>query len=167
MAVDLKSELMRPLALILAAFAALGWVLFALSSWSATSVQRAQRLQIAELGEKTDKLGADLAKQVQAAGSLTELQAKIAATREDLSRVSQTRNDLQAELANAQRNLSTMRRDLSETDRNLQAQSQKLTDLQIAGEEASAQAQNVTPSAGKRGRSARGRRSRSFSVRSR
>jgi hypothetical protein len=60
-----------------------------------------------------------------------------------------------------------MRRDLSEADRNLQAQSQKLTDLQTAGEEAGAQAQNVGPSSGKRGRSARGRRSRSFSVRSR
>ena len=167
MAVDLKSELARPLALILTALAVLGWVLFALSSWSAASVQKTQRLQIIELGEKADKLGAELAKQSQAIGSLADLQAKVAATRDDLTRVSQTRNDLQTELANTQRNLSATRRDLSDADRNLQAQSQKLADLQTAGEEAAAQAQNVSSSSGKRGRSTRGRRSRTFSVRSR
>jgi hypothetical protein len=56
---------------------------------------------------------------------------------------------------------------MTETDRSLQAQNQKLTDLQAAGEEAAAQSQNVSSSSGKRGRSTRGRRSRSFSVRAR
>jgi hypothetical protein len=80
--------------------------------------------------------------------------------------VSQTRNDVQAELTNAQRNLSATRRDLSEADRNLVAQGQKLSDLQNAGEEAAAAAENVSPRSPRRGRS-RGRHSRSFSVRSR
>ena len=165
MTVDLKSELTRPLALILASLAALGWVLFILSSWSAASVQKTQRLQIVQLSEKSEKLGSELAKQLQAAGALTELQAKIASMRDDLSRVSQTRNDVQAELTTAQRSLSAARRDLSDADRNLQTQNQKLTDLQSAGEQATAEAGDNGSSKSRRGR--RGRTSRSFSVRSR
>src|ERR1700712_2950062 len=120
MAVDIKSELTRPLALILAALAVLGWVLFVLSSWSAASVQKTQRLQIVQLGEKAEKLNADLAQQREAAGALADVQAKVAAAREELTRVGQTRNDVQAELQTAQRTLASTRRDLSEADRNLQ-----------------------------------------------
>jgi septal ring factor EnvC (AmiA/AmiB activator) len=168
MAVDLKSELTRPPALILTALAVLGWVLFILSSWSAASVQKAQRMQIVQLSEKSDKLGSELAKQLETTGSVADLQAKIASMRDDLSRVSQTRNDVQAELTNAQRNLSATRRDISEADRSFQSQSQKLTDLQSAGEEAAAQsAQSAGPKSSRGRRSGRGRRSRSFSVRSR
>jgi len=167
MAIDIKAELTRPPALILAALAALGWVLFALSSWSATSVQKAQRLQIADLSAKTDRLSADLARQIEAAGSIADLQAKVSATREELTRVSQTRSDVQNELTTAQRALLGVKRELSDADRNLQSQAQKLNDVQASAESTAAQAsdQKVAPTS-RRGRrwSRRGRQSRSFSI---
>lgn len=167
MPVDLKAECTRPLALILGALAALGWVLFALSSWSAASVQKTQRLQIVDLTAKSEKLSADLTRQVEAAGSLADLQSKVGATREELTRVTQTRTDVQTELATAQRSLSGIRREVSEADRNLQSQAQKLADLQSGADATAAVApepQQVTRSS-RRGRSwsRRGRQSRSFS----
>ena len=166
MAIDLQAELTRPPALILAALAALGWVLFVLSSWSATSVQKAQRIQIAELSAKSDKLSADLARHVEATGALSDMQAKVAATREELTRVTQTRADVQNELSAAQRNLLGVRRELTDADRNLQSHTQRLNELQTSAEAAQAQAgdQQVAPSS-KRGRrlSRRGRQSRAFS----
>lgn len=134
MAVDLKEECTRPFALILAALAALGWVLFALSSMSSASVQKTQRLQIIDLNAKSEKLAADLAKQVEASGQLAELQNKVGLTREELTRVSQTRADVQSELASAQRNLIGIRRDLTDADRTLQTQAQKLADVQAGAE---------------------------------
>jgi chromosome segregation ATPase len=168
MAVDIKSELTRPLALILAALAVLGWVLFVLSSWSSASVQKTQRNQILQLNEKSEKLSADLAQQREAAGALADLQAKVAATREDLTRVSQTRNDIQTELTNAQRSLTATRRDLSEADRNLQTSTQKISEMQSSAEEAVDAAAAATPKPSRGGRRyGRHRSSRSFSVRSR
>ena len=171
MAVDLKAEVTRPLALLLAALAGLGWVMFLLSSWSAASTQKAQRLRIVELSEKTEALGSELARQVEASGSLADLQGKVAATREELGRVSQTRNDVQSDLLAAQRNLSGVRRELSEADRTLQSQASKLTDLK-ADAETTSTTPDVEPTvrSGRRGGrrwSRRGRQSRSYSVRSR
>lgn len=172
MPVDLKSELTRPLALILSALAVLGWMLFVLSSWSASATQKTQRLQIVELSERTDKLSSELARQVEASGSLAELQAKVGATREDLTRVTQTRSDVQSELQTMQRNLTNVRREIGEADRNLQTQSQKLSDLQPAADTAPVEADAPAPRAGRGSRGGRrwyrrGRSSRSFSVISR
>lgn len=170
MPVDLKAECTRPLAMLLAALAALGWVLFVLSSWSASSTQKAQRLRIVELSEKTDKLSSDLARQVEAAGALADLQAKVVSTREELGRVSQTRTDVQTDLLAAQRNLSGIRRELTDADRNLKAQAAKLADLQPSAD-VTASTPDVEPvvRSGRRGRkwSRRGRQSRSYLVRSR
>ena len=166
MAVDIKAELTRPPALILAALAALGWVLFALSSWSATSTQKAQRLQIADLTARNERLATDLNKQVEAAGAIADLEAKVNATREELARVSQTRNDVQAELTTAQRSLQGVRRELGDADRTLQAQKQNLSELQTNAETAAAQAgdRQVAPTSRRARRwSRRGRRSVSIS----
>ena len=59
---------------------------------------------------------------------------KVGATREELTRVTQTRADVQSELASAQRNLLGTRREMSEADRSLQNQSQKLADIQSSAE---------------------------------
>jgi biopolymer transport protein ExbB/TolQ len=168
MAVDIKSELTRPLALILAALAMLGWVLFVLSSWSAASVQKTQRLQIVQLTEKTDKLSRDLNQQRETTAALGDVQAKLSAARDDLTRVGQTRNDIQADLITAQRTLAATRRDLTEADRNLQSSNQKLSDIKSTTEETADVQPTVAPKAGRTRRTFRGRRaSRSFNVRSR
>ena len=166
MAIDIKAELTRPPALILAALAALGWVLFVLSSWSATSAQKAQRIQIADLSAKTDRLSADLARQVEASGSIADLQAKVSATREELTRVSQTRSDVQTELTTAQRSLLGIKRELGDADRTLQAQTQKLNDVQASAETTAAQADDQKVAPTRRGRrwSRRSRQSRSYSI---
>ena len=171
MAVDLKHEFTRPLALILTALAALGWVLFGLSSWSTASVHKAQRIQIIEATERSEKLAAELDRQVAAAGALATLETKIAATRDDLTRITQAKADVQAELVGAQRSLSSLRRDLSEVDRNVQSQTQKLGELQSTASEVTAAVPAVGNRVGRssrRGRwSRRGRSSRSYSIISR
>lgn len=129
MAVDLKHEFTRPLALILAAFAAIGWLLFGLSSWSTASVQKAQRLQIMEASERNEKLSTDLSRHMAATTSLAELEARVASTRDDLTRVAQAKSDAQGELTTTQRNLASLRRERDEIDRNLQSQNARLNDL--------------------------------------
>ena len=146
--------------------------MFALSSWSAASVQKTQRLQIVDLTAKSEKLSTDLARQVEATGSLADLQSKVGATREELTRVTQTRADVQAELTTAQRSLSGIRREVSEADRNLQTQAQRLAELQSGAEATAAvgtEPQQAARSSRRGGRkwSRRGRQSRSFSSRSR
>ena len=172
MTVDLKHEFTRPLALILAALAALGWVLFLLSSWSTASVQKAQRLQIIEATERSEKLAAELSRQVAASGAVADLETRVAATREDLMRITQAKSDVQSELNGAQKNLAVLRREASDVDRTMQAQNQKLNDLQTS----SAEFTSATPDAvaavkpAPRGRvqwGRRGRTSRYFSVVSR
>jgi cytoskeletal protein RodZ len=178
--VDLRHELTRPLALILSVLAALGWVLFGLSSWSAASVQKAQRLQIMEVTEKSDRIGAELAKQQATTASIADLEKKVLATREELSRMSAVKADVATELTTAQKKLTAVRRDVTEADRNLAIQSQKLSELQTSatdaaigeGEAAAAAASSV----GRLGRGAkrggarwsrRGRAYRSYSIMSR
>jgi hypothetical protein len=176
--VDLRHELTRPLALILAAFAALGWVLFGLSSWSAASVQKTQRLQIMEVTEKSDRLGAELAKQVAATASIADLEKKVLATREELSRMSAVKTDVATELAGAQRRLSAVRREVTDADRNLAIQTQKLSELQSSAADSTSNSESDPgASAGNRvGRGAkrsggrwtrRGRSYRSYSIMSR
>ncbi len=171
MAVDLKHEFTRPLVLLLAVPAVLGWVLLGLSSWSTASVQKSQRLQIIEMTDKNEKLTAELARQVATAGALAELETKVASTRDDFNRITQAKSDVQAELTGAQRNLSSVRRDLSDAGRNLQSQTQKLTELQTSATEVAAATPDVEPRASRssrRGRwSRRGRSSRSYSIISR
>ena len=139
--VDLRHELTRPLALILAAFAALGWVLFGLSSWSAASVQKTQRLQIMEATEKGDRVNAELARLTAANASIADLEKKVATTREELTRMSAVKSDVTTELATAQRRLSSVRRDVTEADRSLASQNQKLSELQASAADSVAAAE--------------------------
>lgn len=163
---DLRSEFTRPFALILAALAALGWVLFGLSSWSTASVQKTQRLQIITATEKSDKLAAELARQIAVSGELGELEKKVDATRADLVRVGQAKSDLQADFTAAQKTFVTLKRDLSDVDRTVQQQSQKLAELQTSAiEPATAEPERTVSRSYRRGRwSRRGRSSRSYSV---
>lgn len=172
--VDLRQELTRPPALILGAFAALGWVLFGLSSWSAASVQKTQRLQIIEATEKSERLGAELQRHVAASASIADLERKALATREELTRMSAVKADVGAEIASAQRQLSAVRRDVTEADRTRALQGQKLTDAQPDGAAAAPEAAEPAPAAAgvsrknRRGRwSRRGRSYRSYSIMSR
>lgn len=173
--VELRHELTRPLALILAAFAALGWVLFGLSSWSAASVQKTQRLQIMEAIEKSDRLNAELSRQTAAAANIDELEKKVLATREELTRMAAVKADVTAEIAGAQRRLVAVRRDVTEADRNLAIQSQKLSELQPSpGDGGNTEPDpGAAPTSrvgrgGKRGRWTRkGRSYRSYSIMSR
>lgn len=174
--VDLRQELTRPPALILGAFAALGWVLFGLSSWSAASVQKTQRLQIMEATEKSERLNAELTRHVAASASIADLEKKVLATREELMRMSAVKADVGAEIANAQRQLTAARRDVTEADRTRALQGQKLTDAQPDASDGAAAAPETDaapPPTGvgrksRRGRwSRRGRSYRSYSIMSR
>lgn len=176
--VELRHELTRPLALILAAFAALGWVLFLLGSWSSASVQKAQRLQIMEATEKSERINAELTKHQAAAANIADLEKKVLAGREELIRMSAVRADVTSEIASAQRKLTTVRRDVTEADRTLAVQNQKLSELQSGAADpgAAAPEADATPGPGRVGRGAkrgsgrwsrRGRSYRSYSIMSR
>ena len=169
--VDLRQEATRPLALILAALAALGWVLFGLSSWSSASVQKTQRLQIMEATEKSDRLGAELAKHQATSASIVDLEKKVLVAREELNRMSAVRTDIATEIAGAQRKLTSVRRDVTEADRTLAIQNQKLSEFQPSmsdpgkAEPDAEEPQSRASRGAKKGRwTRRGRSSRSYSI---
>lgn len=174
--VDLRQELTRPLALILAALAALGWVLFGLSSWSSTSVQKAQRLQIMEISEKNNRVTAELAKQQETAANIADLEKKVLAGREELNRMSAVRTDMATEIASTQRKLTTVRREVTEADRTLAGQNQKLNEIQTSAADPGPAAADADATPTRAGRGAkrgggrwtrRGRSYRSYSIMSR
>lgn len=174
--VDLRHEFTRPLALILAALAALGWVLFGLSSWSSASVQKAQRLQIMEATEKSERANVELSKHLAAAANVADLEKKVLAGREELNRMSAVRADMATEIATTQRKLTTVRREVTEADRTLAVQNQKLNEIQTSSADPGPAASDADATPTRAGRGAkrgggrwtrRGRSYRSYSIMSR
>lgn len=85
----------RWLAALMAALAVCGWGLSFAVLTSGASVQDAQRMQIRRLEQERDRLDqersrldAELARRREATASLTELENKLAGTRDDLARAS-------------------------------------------------------------------------------
>jgi uncharacterized protein HemX len=92
---SVKQELQRPLPLALAGAAALGWMVVAWFAWSAS----AQHAEFRRSEAARTELAGELARQRQATGQLADLQAKIATAEQDLTRLNQSVEQAQTQLA--------------------------------------------------------------------
>src|SRR5690348_2251469 len=97
MAVDIGTELRRPLPLALLFLAVIGWGFALYEASSLSSVRAADTDRITALSSELDR-------QRQASGTLADLQQKIQAAQGDASKAAQDRDQAQAQLADVQKN---------------------------------------------------------------
>ena len=121
----------RWVALLMVVVAVLGWGLFFMMSTSAASVEDAQRLQIARLAEERNRLEAEIREQRSRAAQLADLEAKLAAARDNLTRTTEaietarTRYDeTRAALASTQAALNAQRTELASAEAAAEARTQ-------------------------------------------
>ena len=102
MAIDYRSELRRPLSLVLAGIAVLGWIL-PLSLWLSYSNRlQASRAEAARLQQAEVAVREQLDEQRRTAGSLTDLQAKVADAQRELGQLNQAREQVQVQITGLQ-----------------------------------------------------------------
>src|SRR5215213_3894152 len=119
MPVDYRSELRRPFSLVLAGVAILGWIL-ALGLWLSysnrlqSSRAEASRLQQTEVAVRTQ-----LEEQQRTAGTLANVQTKLADAQRELAQVNQARDQAQAELSTLQQTLQATQQQLTQLQNQL------------------------------------------------
>jgi uncharacterized protein HemX len=102
MPIDYRSELKRPVTLVLAGAAILGWLLaLGLGLSSSDQLQQA-RTETTRLQQAQVTLQRQLDEQQRAGGTLADLQAKVAGAEQQLAQITQTQEQAQAQLANLQ-----------------------------------------------------------------
>ena len=122
MPIDYRSELRRPLSLVLAGIAVLGWIL-ALSLWLSYSNRlQASRAEAARLQQAEVTVREQLDEQRRTAGSLTDLQAKVADAQRELDQLNQAREQVQVQLTGLQQTLQTTQQQLAELQNQLPRQ---------------------------------------------
>ena len=95
MAIDLGTEFRRPVTIALAAAALLGWIVVIALGVSANSQKTRFRTQTQQAQAMNQQLASELASERQAAGTLSDLQAKITAAQGQLNQLNQTRDQAQ------------------------------------------------------------------------
>src|SRR5438105_4478705 len=119
MAVDIGTELRRPLPLALLVLAVIGWIvaLYEMSSLSSLRAADADRI---------NALTSELNQQRQASGTLADIQQKIQAAQGEVAKANQDRDQAQAQLADTQKNFDAAKQQLAETSKQLDEQKQQL-----------------------------------------
>ena len=135
MPIDLRSELQRPIAIALAGVALVGWLLFLIVLVNLSQENRQARDQVVQLQSSETRLRSELESQRRAAGSLADLQARIAAADQTSSQASRARDEAQAQLASVQQNLQAGQQRAAEASRTADAAAQRLGELQRQGQE--------------------------------
>jgi hypothetical protein len=98
MAIDLRSELRRPVSLALAGLALVGWILFLIVLVSLSQENSQARDQVVQLQTSEARLRGELETQRRASGSLADLQARITAAEQAVSQAGRAREEAQAPL---------------------------------------------------------------------
>jgi chromosome segregation ATPase len=116
----------RWVAIIMTIVAALGWGVLLVMSPSAASVQDAQREEIDRLQQEQRRLDAVAKQQSATAAELSDVVARLAATRDDLTRAKEAYDLAQnavvgkrAELASTQESLTSAQAELASLDQKL------------------------------------------------
>ena len=136
MAFSLTRGKTRPLLIGLAVLTLLGWGLFIHAELDKADNQHGARREILALSAIQDGLKTQLADQEQAAGSIADLQAKIAAASSRLNEATQARDQAQAQLASVQTELETWRQQQAQGAQQLQDQMQQLSQARTETQEA-------------------------------
>src|SRR5215207_9479892 len=105
MALDYRSELRRPVTLGLMALAAVGWLLTLMLLAYRAEDKRDYRSQVRTLQASEAEVRGQLAEQTSASGTLSDLQASIAAAQQQAAQANQARDQAQAQVAPVQQSL--------------------------------------------------------------
>ena len=136
MDIDWKAELKRPVTLILAALALIGWI-FALSEVSSKSALRASTTaQIGQMTTERQQLAAQLDQQQKASGTLADLQKRTAETTEAAKKATQDRDAAAADLAATNAAAAAAKQGRENAETQLNTLTQQLKDGRAAAEEA-------------------------------
>ena len=130
MAINYRSDMTRPLTLGLIGLAVVGWLLTFLLFIYRSEDHRDHRRQVRMLQANEAEVRTQLAQQTSASGTLSDLQARIAAAQQQAAQASQAREQAQAQLAPVQQSLLAAQQAAAEATKNAAAQVQRLTDLQ-------------------------------------
>ena len=130
MAIDVRSELRRPVAFSLAVVAAvlLLWLLIVTAVHSKN--RRAFEQRISSLQTEQVSLQNELAQQQAATGTLSALNARIATTEQQGRQLAQNAEQVQARLAALLQEQQAAEQKTGEVTKEQQAQTQRLSDLQ-------------------------------------
>src|SRR5215213_7592465 len=120
----------RPLTLGLIGLAVVSWLITFLLFIYRAEDQRDHRRQVRMLQANEAEVRTQLAQQTSASGTLSDLQARIAAAQQQAAQASQAREQAQAQLAPVQQSLLAAQRAAAEATKNAEAQVQRLTELQ-------------------------------------
>jgi multidrug resistance efflux pump len=129
MAADSAAVTYRWLAGLMVVLAVSGWGLFFVHSTTTAAQSDAQRIEFAQLKQERAKLEAEVQARKQGNEDLAALEAKLAATRDEVTRVTQSAEQARARLAQAQAAAAASQNELT-------AIGQKLADARAKEESA-------------------------------
>src|SRR5687768_3277048 len=130
MATDYRAELGRPVTLGLVGLAAVFLIIIVALLIARADNQRDHQRQVRGLQASESERRVQLAQQTSAAGTLTELQTRIAAAQQQATQASQAREQAQAQLAPVQQSLLSAQQAAADATKNAETQVQRLTELQ-------------------------------------
>ncbi len=126
---DTASAVYRWVAGLVAVAAVAGWGSFFFLSASSASVQEAHAQTVQQLQQERSRLGEELGERRAKAAEIADLEAKLAAVRSDLARVTQTHEQAKAALASVQSELAAGRAELASRREELAAVTRDLTQV--------------------------------------
>jgi peptidoglycan hydrolase CwlO-like protein len=98
----------RALSATMSFLALMGWGAFAYSAGSSASAARDLRAELAQSKAAQDRLLAERTQQQEAWGDLSQLQAKLASTRQEIAALAQRREQAKAPMAAVQQDLTAL-----------------------------------------------------------
>ena len=138
MAADSAAATYRWLASLMVVLAVSGWGLFFVHSTTTAAQSDAQRIEFAQLKQERTKLEAEVQARKQGNEDLAALETKLAATRDEVARMTQAAEQARARLAQAQAAATASQTELASLG-------QKLADARAKEETASERTASVEP----------------------
>src|SRR3954466_2425298 len=130
-----RSEATRPVLIGLAIATLLGWGLFLYAELDKAENQRGARREIRALSANEEIVRNQIAQMEQSAGSLADLQNKIAAATSRYNQATATRDQAQALLASAQKDLEAQRQQQAQASQQFENLMQQLSQARAQTQE--------------------------------
>src|SRR3954452_22806349 len=128
--IDYRSELRRPVSLVLLVLTVVGWIVVARLAWilSESNHDYRRQVRLLPLAETTSRT--ELEQLRQTAGSLAAVQGRITAAQSTAAQLEQSRAAAEARLTEVEQNINARRRRLSEAETAGEAAAQRLREIE-------------------------------------
>ena len=147
MSADTIGATYRWVAILMTVLAALGWGVLFVMSPSAASVQDAQRQEIGRLQQEQKRLDTVAKEQKASSTELTELAARLAATRDDIARAKEAQDTAQNALIAKKAEFAALQESIASAQAELASVEQKVA---VARDQLSERTGTVKPRKGER-----------------